>query len=131
MRHLLCLCLATGLLAGDAPRAQAPEPGRDPAFLSRLLGDSGGGTRPWRTFRPPEASASAEVEVIGELTREELRQVAFQEFLVWFRQDLRRFLRATGGVLPAPVDLAAATLPVERFGGNPVPRNAPLGRVGF
>lgn len=71
------------------------------------------------------------VEVIGELTREELRQAAFQEFLVWFRLDLYRFLKAHGGTGLEPPSLAAATLPVDRFGGNPVPRNAPLGRVAY
>ena len=57
---------------------------------------------------------------------EELRQAAFQEFLVWFREDLRKFLHSIGG--PAqPTNLASATLPVDRFGGNPVPRNVPIG----
>ena len=125
MRALICFCLATGLLAGETP-----QPGRDQAFLARILGDPEGGSRPWRTFRTPVESASAVVEVVGELTREELRQVAFQEFLVWFRADLRRFWRSHGYTGPAP-DLASATLPVDRFGGNPVPRNVPLGRVGF
>lgn len=131
MRLLPCLCLASGLLAGDAPRAEAPEPGKDRAFLARILGDNADGTKPWRTYRAPEESGSAVVEVVGELTTEELRQVAFQEFIVWFRADLRRFLKAHGGVLPDPVDLASATLPVDRFGGNPVPRNVPLGRGNF
>lgn len=131
MRLLLCLCLASGLLAGDAPRPEVPEPGRNRAFLARILADSDGGAKPWRTFRPPADSASAVVEVIGELTREERRQVAFQEFLVWFRQDLRRFLRSIGGAVPEPAGLASAALPVERFGGNPVPRNVPLGHVDF
>ncbi|MCM2249309.1 MAG: hypothetical protein NDI58_01855 [Geothrix sp.] len=131
MRALLCLCLSSALLAGNGPRPEAPAPGCDRAFLSRILADSGGGTRPWQTFRPPADSASAVVEVIGELTREELRQVAFDEFIVWFRQDLGRFLRTHGGTLPEPANLASATLPVDRFGGNPVPRNVPLGRAKF
>ena len=70
MRALVCLCLATGLLAGEAP-----QPGRDPAFLSRILADTEGGSRPWKTFRAPMESGSAVVEVVGEFTREELRQV--------------------------------------------------------
>jgi hypothetical protein len=121
MRILLCLCLATGLLAGGLP-----QPGRDEAFLARILGEAQDGTRPWKTFRSPAESASAVVEVFGELTREELRQVAFQEFLVWFHEDLRRFFHTHGRQGP-PADLAAGTLPVERFGGNPAPRNVPLG----
>jgi hypothetical protein len=124
MRTLLCLCLATGLVAGEAP-----QPGRDAAFLARILADTEDGSRPWKTFRAPAESASAMVEVVGELTREELRQVAFQEFLVWFRADLHRFWRAHG--FTGPSELASAALPVDRFGGNPVPRNVPLGRVGF
>ena len=125
MRALFCLCLATGLLAGEAP-----QPGREQAFLARILADSENGTKPWKTFKVPEASASAVVEVVGELTREELRQVAFQEFLVWFREDLRRFWRYQGESDPL-TNLASATLPVDRFGGNPVPQNVPLARVGY
>ncbi len=131
MRLLVCLCLASSLLAGGKPAAEAPEPGKNRAFLSRIIGDSEGGARPWHAYKAPPESASAVVEVFGELTREEFRQIAFQEFLVWFREDLRRFLKTHGGVLPEPTDLASATLPVDRFGGNPVPRNAPLGRVGL
>ncbi|MBK8789062.1 MAG: hypothetical protein IPO28_02490 [Holophagaceae bacterium] len=70
------------------------------------------------------------VEVFGELTREELRQVAFQEFIAWFREDLRRFWRSQGAAVPAS-SLASATLPVDRFGGNPVPQNVPLAQVDF
>ncbi|NWJ40536.1 MAG: hypothetical protein HXX12_06155 [Geothrix sp.] len=125
MRALICLCLASGLLAGEPPL-----PGRDGVFLTRVLARAEGDSRPWKTFRVPEASASAVVEVFGELTREELRQVAFQEFIVWFREDLRRFWRSQGATVPAG-NLASAALPVERFGGNPVPQNVPLGSVNF
>ncbi len=125
MRPLICLCLATGLLAGEAQ-----QPGRDPAFLSRILADDGGGSQPWKTFRVPEDSASAVVEVVGEYSREELRQVAFQEFLVWFSKDLKQFWLKHGFPGPAQ-DWPVRTLPVNRFGGNPVPQYAPLGRVGF
>ena len=124
MRALLCLCLASGLLAGEPPL-----PGRDEAFLTRVL-QPGDEARPWKTFRMPEASASAVVEVFGELTPEELRQVAFQEFIAWFREDLRRFWRSQGADVPAQ-NLAAAALPVDRFGGNPVPQNVPLGKASF
>ncbi len=125
MRPLICFCLVTGLWAGETP-----QPGRDQAFLSRILADPEGGSRPWKTLRAPLESASAVVEVVGELTREELRQVTFQEFLVWFQADLRRFWRTHGYSGPAP-DLASATLPVDRFGGNPVPRNVPLARASY
>jgi hypothetical protein len=125
MRALLCFCLATGLLAGEPPR-----PGLEPAFLARVLAESADATRPWKTFRMPVDGPSAVVEVVGELTPEELRQVTFQEFLAWFQADLRHFLHVHGGDAPAP-SLAAATLPVDRFGGNPVPKNVPLGRANF
>lgn len=125
MRALISLFLATGLLAGEPP-----QPGRDQAFLSRILADSEGGAKPWKTFRIPEESASAVVEVVGELSQEELRQVAFQEFLAWFHADLRRFLR-TWGATASTGNPASATLPVDRFGGNPVPRLVPLGRGNF
>lgn len=125
MRALICLCLAAGPLAGETP-----QPGRDPAFLSRILAESQDSSKPWKTFRVPMESASAVVEVVGELTREERRQVAFQEFLVWFRADLQRFWHTRGAAAPA-ASWASATLPVSRFGGNPVPQNVPLGRVGF
>jgi hypothetical protein len=125
MRALLSLCLATGLLAGDLP-----QPGRESRFLSRILADTSGGSQPWKAFRMPEDSASATVEVVGEYTPEELRQVAFQEFLVWFREDLKRFWLGHGNPGPA-ANWASSTLPVSRFGGNPVPQNVPLGRVGF
>ncbi len=121
MRALLCFCLAVGLGA-----AEPPLPGRDPVFLAQILATSPDPARPWKAYRVSEDSASAVVEVVGELTQEELRQAAFQEFLVWFREDLRKFLHSIGG--PAqPTNLASATLPVDRFGGNPVPRNVPIG----
>ncbi len=125
MRVLICLCIAVGLGASEPP-----QPGRDVGFLSRVLGDSADGSQPWKTFRTAPESASAVVEVVGELSREELRQVAFQEFLVWFREDLQKFYRSLGATGPG-MDLASATLPVDRFGGNPVPRNVPLGRANF
>jgi len=125
MRTLICLCLATGLMAGESPR-----PGLDAAFLARILENTEGGAKPWKTFRVPETTASAVVEVVSELTKDELRQVAFQEFLVWFREDLRRFWRYQGESDPL-TNLASATLPVDRFGGNPVPQNVPLARVGY
>jgi len=125
MRRLICLCLATGLLAGEPPL-----PGRDQAFRSRILGDTAGGLRPWNAYRTPDDTPSAVVEVVGELTQEELRQVTFQDFLVWFREDLKRFWLAQGSSVPAET-WASGPLPVNRYGGNPVPQAAPLLRVGF
>jgi len=125
MRPLICLCLATGLWAGDMP-----QPGRDPAFLARVLAGTEDGSRPWKTFRVPEESASAVVEVVGEYSPQELRQVAFQEFQVWFRADLQKFWLAHG--FPGPtVNWPSHTQPVSRSGGSPGPQTVPLGRVGF
>jgi hypothetical protein len=125
MRPLFCLCLATGLLAGEAP-----QPGRDAVFLSRVLADTDGGSRPWKAFRVPEESASAVVEVVGEYSREELRQVAFQDFLVWFREDLQRFWVDHGSQGPA-LNWPSIAPPINRLGGNPGAQNVPLGQVGF
>jgi hypothetical protein len=121
MRALICLCLATGLWAGDPPR-----PGLDRAFLA----DAGDGSKPWKTFRVPMESASAVVEVLGEFTKEELRQVTFQEFVAWFQEDLRKFWRSQGVTVPDR-GLASATLPVNRYGGNALPQDTPLVRVNF
>ncbi len=125
MRPLLCLCLTTGLLAGEPPL-----PGRDPAFLGRILADTQGGTQPWKTFKVPEDSGSAIVEVVGEYTPAELRQVAFQEFLVWFREDLRRFWRDQG--FPGALAREAwSALPVNQSSGPSAPQNGPQVRIVF
>jgi hypothetical protein len=122
MRLLCLLCLGTALAAQSA-RA-LPEPGRDGAFLARLMEPpTEGQTRPWHTFREPAEGASAVVEVVGELTAAELRQVKFNDFLVWFREDLRKFMLAHAGVEMA----AGASTPAA----GPGPRLVPLGRVGF
>jgi hypothetical protein len=125
MRALLCFCLATGLLAGEPP-----QPGREPSFLARILADNEGGAKPWKTFRASDDSASAVVEVVGEYSKEELRQVAFQEFLVWFREDLKRFWLEHGDSGPA-ANWASGALPGNRVSSNPGPQTAPLMRVGF
>lgn len=120
---LLCLlCLGLALQAHTAP--DLPEPGRDEAFLARVMASPvEGQARPWHTFREPAEGASAVVEVVGELTAEELRQVKFNDFLAWFRADLRRFMRDHAGVEMA----AGAPIPPA----GPGPRLVPLARVGF
>jgi hypothetical protein len=67
---------------------------------------------------------------VGEYSREELRQVAFQEFLVWFREDLQRFWLEHGFPGPA-ANWPAHAPPAPRPVGNPGPPQAPLGRIGF
>lgn len=122
MRLFCLLCLGTALAAQSAHAL--PEPGRDGAFLARVMEPPGEGqARPWHTFREPAEGASAVVEVVGELTAEELRQVKFNDFLAWFREDLRRFMRDHAGVELA----AGAPLPPA----GPGPRLVPLARVGF
>jgi hypothetical protein len=128
MRTLLGWLLATTLWAGATP--ELPQPGRDPAFILQIMGNSEGGRTPWHTFHLPPITASAVVEVVGYLTPEERRESAFQEFLVWFYDDLHKFLANHGGG-SSSAGLASATMPVDRFGGNPVPRNVPLGSVQF
>ena len=122
---LLCLCLGfcldNGLLAVESPR-----PGLDTAFLARVQADTDGGRHPWKSLKQPADSASAMVEIIGELSPEELRQVTFQEFIVWFQTDLRKFWRDRG--FPgAPEDDAVTT----RAGGHRVSQNVALARVNF
>lgn len=118
MRLPLALCLATALAAQPARAPQ--EPGLDRAFLARVLdGSPEAQGRPWHTFRVPPETASAVVEVVGELTAEEWRQVKFEAFLTWFRADLRRFLLEHGGTrLEAPA-------------AGPGPHMVPIARVGF
>jgi hypothetical protein len=120
MRRFLLLCLGTALSA--QPAHALPEPGRDEAFLARVMETPAEGqARPWHTFRVPAEGASAVVEVVGELTAEELRQVKFNDFLAWFREDLRRFLLEHGEMRTEGAAPAA----------GPGPRMVPLGRVGF
>lgn len=122
MRRFCLLCLGTALSAQSVHAL--PEPGRDAAFLARVMEPPmGGQARPWHTFREPAEGASAVVEVVGELTAEELRQVKFNEFLAWFREDLRKFMLEHAGVE------MAASAPTPAAG--PGPRLVPLGRVGF
>ena len=124
MRTLLCCCLAVLASAGEPAL-----PGREPAFLAQIVADSEGGTRPWKTFRNQLEGGSATVEVVGELTREEVREVAFQEFLTWFQADLRAFLIQIGGQPRA--DAGAAAMASVRYGGQPLPRTYPMGRASF
>ena len=129
MRVLIGWLIAATLWGGTPPELALP--GQDPAFLRQIMGDSNGGLRPWHAFKLPPMLGSAVVEVVGELTPEERRQAAFQEFLIWFYADLRKFLHAHGEQAPYGMGLASATMPVDRFGGNPVPKNVPFARVGF
>jgi hypothetical protein len=78
----------------------------------------------------PEDSASAVVEVVGEYSREERRQVAFQEFQVWFKEDLKQFWLKHGFPDPA-ANWPSQALPLNRISGNSAPQMVPMGRVGF
>lgn len=123
MRWILCGCVAALAWAGEPAL-----PGLDAAFVAQVRADTQGGTRPWKAFRAPEVQGSAVVEVLGELSPEEVRQVAFQEFMAWFRADLRRFLGQVGDL--APAHAGAAALASERYGGQPHPRTYTFGRLG-
>ncbi len=116
------LCLGPALRAHRVP--DLPEPGHDEAFLARVMASPAEGqARPWHTFRDPVEGASAVVEVVGELTAEELRQVKFNDFLAWFREDLRKFM-----LDHADMDLAAGAPPSA---AGPGPRLVPIARAGF
>lgn len=120
---MLCGCVAALAWAGEPAL-----PGLDAAFVAQVRADTQGGARPWKAFRTPEVQGSAVVEVLGELTREELRQLAFQEFMAWFRADLRRFLGQVGDL--APAHTGAEALARERYAGQPLPKTYPVGRLG-
>jgi hypothetical protein len=124
MRNLaIFICLVPGLTAGEPA-----QPGRDPAFLKRI--------QPYLESASPvkqahqKFDASAEVEVIGEYSREQRRQMAIQEFQNWFREDLRAFwLRhseTASGFAATP-----GGLPGIRSGGNSAPVMVPLFSKGF
>ena len=61
---------------------------------------------------------SATVDIVGTLSKEEIRQIRFQEFMAWFIPDLHRFLGRYGDVAvarPASIqqtDSPARTYPV-------------------
>jgi len=58
--------------------------------------------------------AEATVEIRGTLTREELRQIHFQEFLNWFIPDLRAYLGRYGDVAaPVPEAIKLTEPPVQ------------------
>lgn len=119
----ILICLAPSLAAGEPA-----QPGRDLAFLKRIQPYLEGTPLPKRTIQKPEASAV--VEVIGEYSREQRRQMAFQEFQSWFREDLRVFwLRhsdTASGLASSP-----GTVPGMRSGGSAAPAMAPLFSKGF
>lgn len=56
----------------------------------------------------------ATVEIVGTLSKEELRQLRFQEFMAWFLPDLHRFLGRYGGVAaPVPEAIKLTEPPVQ------------------
>ena len=125
--RVLCVWLVSAVLwAGSAPELALP--GRNEAFVLQVVGNTDGGRLPWHAFQLPPITASAVVEVIGYLSPAERRQEAIEEFLAWFHEDLRKFLRAHGASLE---EAAARPTSVQRYGGNPVLTSLPMGRVDF
>ncbi len=58
--------------------------------------------------------AEATVEIVGTLSKEELRQIRFQEFMAWFIPDLHRFLGRYGSVAtPVPEAIRLTEPPVQ------------------
>lgn len=56
----------------------------------------------------------ATVEIVGTLSKEELRQIRFQEFMAWFIPDLHRFLGRYGSVAtPVPEAIRLTEPPVQ------------------
>lgn len=56
----------------------------------------------------------ATVEIVGTLSKEELRQIRFQEFMAWFLPDLHRFLGRYGSVAtPVPETIRLTEPPVQ------------------
>lgn len=56
----------------------------------------------------------ATVEILGVLSKEELRQIRFQEFMAWFLPDLHRFMGRYGNVAtPMPESIKLTEPPVQ------------------
>jgi len=53
----------------------------------------------------------ATVDVVGTLSKEELRQIRFQEFMAWFIPDLHRFMGRYGDVAVARPEAIKLTEP--------------------
>ena len=119
MRNLaIFICLAPGLTAGEPA-----QPGRDPVFLKRIQPYLEGAVPPKHAVQKFEASA--EVEVIGEYTREQRRQITFQEFQNWFREDLRVFwLR--NSEMASGLPASPGVMPGIRSSGSATPTMVPL-----
>lgn len=57
---------------------------------------------------------SATVEIVGALSKEELQQLRFQEFMAWFIPDLHRFMGRYGDVsTPRPAAIQLTDPPVQ------------------
>ena len=56
----------------------------------------------------------ATVDIVGTLSKEELRQLRFQEFMAWFIPDLHRFMGRYGGVaVPEPEAIKLTEPPTQ------------------
>ena len=119
----ILISLASGLTAGEPA-----QPGRDPAFLKRIQPYLDGA--PLKKQATEKFEGSAVVEVIGDYSREQRRQIAFQEFRDWFRNDLKVFWlthsEMTSGLAGSP-----GSTPGIRSGGSATPAMAPLFSKGF
>lgn len=124
MRHLaMFICLAPAMTAGEPA-----QPGRDITFIKRIQPYLEGTALPKRTVQKSEASA--EVEVIGEYSREQRRQMVFQEFQSWLREDLRVFWLRHSDMATGLASSPGAALGT-RSGGNAAPTMVPLFSKGF
>jgi hypothetical protein len=124
MRNLaIFICLAPGLTAGEPA-----QPGRDLTFIKRIQPYLEGAAPPKRIVQKSEASAV--VEVIGEYSREQRRQIVFQEFQSWFREDLRAFWLSHSD-MTSGLPSSSGAMASMRSGGNAAPTMAPLFSKGF
>ena len=62
----------------------------------------------------------ATVDIVGTLSKEEIRQIRFQEFMAWFIPDLHRFLGRYGDVAVAEPEAVKLTEPPEQARVYPI-----------
>jgi len=124
MRNLaIFIFLAQSLIAGEPA-----QPGRDLVFLKQIQPYLEGPMLKKNVGQ--KFGGSAEVEVVGEYSREQRRQIAFQEFQSWFREDLRLFwLR--NSEMPSGLGAPPGAMPGVRPAGSATPVMVPLFSKGF
>jgi hypothetical protein len=62
----------------------------------------------------------ATVDIVGTLSKEELQQIRFQEFMAWFIPDLHRFMGRYGDVAVAKPEAIRPTEPPVQAKVHPI-----------